>query len=332
MNEIIQIHEDVLEYLLQLRRTDVNLFFVPRKYNNQQRLEKGYWFLGNEKYLNLSFWNGEDWKERIHNISFIILRNGESYLELSAQDSLGKAKFLENVAVKIGGFEKHKSKNKWYKHYDGLDYIKNLDDFIKNNKSQIDDLVRQDDSYDILLLDKEFFDKYMSRVFELRRAQSNSVNKYGIYSDVFDKKNSKGTTQKNLDEKIVSVSGSYLRKARHNKIQQDIFNIFVQKYGKDNVEMEAYNRVDLVVKKGDASELIEVKPYDSVILCIREGLGQLFSYYYEYYLNTPNVSMTIIGSRKASPNEEKFIGIVQANLNVEFRYDSWENIVETQNS
>src|SRR5688572_19150755 len=116
METIMQMNEKVLDHLLQFRESDKNIFFVPRKINNQKRLEEGYWFIGNEAYLHVSFWDGTDWKEKIHNIGFVVHSDGTSKVEFSAQDNKSKAKFLEKVANRIGGFEKKNSKNKWLKH------------------------------------------------------------------------------------------------------------------------------------------------------------------------------------------------------------------------
>lgn len=171
MEKIVRTHEKILDYLLRLRKRDSELYFVPRKINNKERLDKGYWFLGNEYYLNLSFWNGEDWKEKIHNIGFVVLKNKTSYIEFSAQDSSDKAKFLGKLAAKLGGFKKDINKNKWFKHYSGTNFIKNLDDFIINTKPIIDKLITSDKPDGITLLDKTFFNKYGQRIIDGREKQ-----------------------------------------------------------------------------------------------------------------------------------------------------------------
>ncbi len=179
MEKIIRTHEKILDHLLRLRRDDSKLYFVPRKINNQQRLEKGYWFLGNENYLHLSFWNGTDWKEKIHNIGFVVLNNSKSYIELSAQDSTAKAKFLEKIVAKVGGFKKDGSKNKWHKHYSGTDFISNLNSFLEIVKPQIDSLIEKEKPKEIYLLDQKFFNSYIKKVIKLREDQIEfgSINK-----------------------------------------------------------------------------------------------------------------------------------------------------------
>lgn len=171
MDKIIRIHEKILDYLIRLRKTDSELYFVPRKINNKERLEKGYWFLGNEFYLNLSFWNGEDWKEKIHNIGFVVFNDKNSYIELSAQDSPTKAKFIENVTEKLGGFIKDKNKNKWFRYYQGTNFLKNLNDFIFNTKPIIDKLIKTENHNEIKLLDQNFYNRYIKRIIAKREKQ-----------------------------------------------------------------------------------------------------------------------------------------------------------------
>lgn len=171
MEKIVRTHEKILDHLLRLRKTDNGLYFVPRKINNKERLDKGYWFLGNEYYLNLSFWNGEDWKEKIHNIGFVVLKNKTSYIEFSAQDSPDKAKFLAKLATKLGGFKKEGNKNKWFKHYSGTNFIESLEDFIANSKPTIDKLITREKPAGIKMLDKTFFNKYGKRIIEGRKKQ-----------------------------------------------------------------------------------------------------------------------------------------------------------------
>jgi hypothetical protein len=86
------------------------------------------------------------------------------------------------------------------------------------------------------------------------------------------------------------------------------------------------NFVDIIITDNEKIELIEIKPYESVILCIREGLGQLLSYYHKDYFANKNVSLTIIGSKEPTADETKFIEFIQSTIKIRFRYDSWERL------
>jgi hypothetical protein len=169
MKNIVKIHEKVLDFLIKERENNPSLYFMPRKINNKNRLNKGYWFLGNDDYLHLSFWNGIDWKEQIHNIGFVIRKDKSSYIELSGKDSPNKLHFLNNLANHLGGFTTI-SHSKWQKHYKGKDYINNLEKFLRNEKIEIDNFI-QNNSSEIYLIDRGLFDKYGVPIIERRNSQ-----------------------------------------------------------------------------------------------------------------------------------------------------------------
>ncbi len=177
---IISKHDKILVELLKLHKRDSDLLFVPRKRNNKNRLADGFWFIGNEKYLQVSFWKGTDWKEKVHNISFAVFPDGTSRMHFSAQDSKKKAKFLRSLGDMIGGFEKYNKKDKWHYDYSGTDYISNLKKFLKIHKPVIDEAIRKHAPDGISLLDAEFYHKYIDRVIKLRDEQ----RKYGSTNKV----------------------------------------------------------------------------------------------------------------------------------------------------
>ena len=152
---------------------------------------------------------------------------------------------------------------------------------------------------------------------------------FGSYADavssISKSLNSSGTTKKNTSEKTVTVSANFIRKAIHNKIQQGVYDIFVELFGADSVKMEE-NFVDIIFTTDETTELIEVKPYYTATHCIREGLGQLLSYYHKHYSKRKNVTLAIIGSKEPNADDKIFIKFIQSTLNIKFRYDSWEKL------
>lgn len=175
MNKILKIHEEVLAFLKKQRRSNPNLYFLPRKINNEGRLDKGYWFLGNEHYAHISFWEGTDWKEKIHNIGFVIINDKSSYIEFSAQDSKDKASFFSLLVKELDGFYKHKSKDKWFKEFEDTNYIQNLADFLNNDKPVIDKLIQKHQPEGISFIDEYNFNSYFNKVENFR----NSLIEFG---------------------------------------------------------------------------------------------------------------------------------------------------------
>ncbi len=74
-----------------------DLRFSLRRNNREGRLEDGYWFHGNDAYVAISFWSGNDWKNRTPNIIFVIFESGETRLEVNVTDSQIKREFVQQI-------------------------------------------------------------------------------------------------------------------------------------------------------------------------------------------------------------------------------------------
>jgi hypothetical protein len=86
------------------------------------------------------------------------------------------------------------------------------------------------------------------------------------------------------DRKFKRTKTSYQIKPIHDKLQNILYDILVQKFGKENVGSETdtgnQSRIDLCVNLNNKITLYEVKSYPSVLTTIRVALGQLTEYAY----------------------------------------------------
>lgn len=143
MGSITEIHENIYNFLEEYKEEHKlkGFFNTFRKINKDNRLEKGYWFHGNENYLAISFWGGNDWKNKTPNIFFCVNVNGETSLEITAKDSILKANYFnKNFITQLGLVPN--GKERWRKFYNKSDYIESLNDFIVNDKLEIDFLIK----------------------------------------------------------------------------------------------------------------------------------------------------------------------------------------------
>ena len=81
------IHEAVLNLLMEHHERDEAFTFAMRQLNRNGRLDRGYWFHGNDDYVAVSFWRGTDNLTKTPRIAFIILSDGSTYLELNIKNS-----------------------------------------------------------------------------------------------------------------------------------------------------------------------------------------------------------------------------------------------------
>ncbi|EFK60141.1 AAA family ATPase [Sphingobacterium spiritivorum] len=133
------VQNEVYNLLIKHWQKDPSFRFTFRKSNRGSRLDKGYWFYGNEWYLAVSFWTGMDWKNKTPNIIFIIhLESGNTCLEINTSDSDEKRRFITQFFVNELGLQSNGIR--YQKYYQG-NYLECLENFIKTDKVLIDNII-----------------------------------------------------------------------------------------------------------------------------------------------------------------------------------------------
>ena len=66
---------EIFQFLYQKHEADENFMFRVRQTNNKGRLNKGYWFNGNDEYLYTSFWSGNDSRTGFYHIRLTITKD-----------------------------------------------------------------------------------------------------------------------------------------------------------------------------------------------------------------------------------------------------------------
>lgn len=145
-NDIQKIHQKVFELLVEEHEKDQSFLFTMRKINRKGRLDKGYWFLGDERYLTVSFWRGRDWVARIPRICFTITVDGLTYLELSQKDLNTHTDYFTKDLINTLGVKPRPYDSAFTKNYDTFanDYLKSLKSFLLNDKKIIDRAIAED--------------------------------------------------------------------------------------------------------------------------------------------------------------------------------------------
>jgi predicted ATP-binding protein involved in virulence len=175
--EMRDIHEAVLKHLLDNKQEGFSLRSKDNR--NEEKLSKGYWFLGNDDSLNFSFWNSKDWRNKTPNIFMRINSEGESWLEFVDKDDSEKARFFEEIAPIIGLKQLKTKRNDeerliWKKEYaHKANYIKSLDEFLQKDKPIIDAFIQAKGKTALFPpISKEDFKENLNNIF-LRHKSSN---------------------------------------------------------------------------------------------------------------------------------------------------------------
>jgi len=193
MENLIDIHDSIFEFLEEYKDTVANqgtqFFFTLRRSNQESRLEKGYWFYGNDYYMAVSFWRGMDWKNKTPNIYFSVNNEGRIAITFTAKDSIQKAEYFEKYFVKELRLERS-GKFSWLKSFHTDDYIKAIEDFLNNDKIIIDRIIKdnltklksEDDSNSIGFIDKIAFKKWYDNVKKYREEDGEYKLPYSLTS------------------------------------------------------------------------------------------------------------------------------------------------------
>lgn len=188
------LHNRILNFLLDWRKTHSGLTFSLRKSDLSKRLSLGYWFYGNDDYIAISFWTGMDWQSKVPNISFIIVPvTGECFLQFSAKDSIEKNELVKyffeqpfhlnevNRAIYTAPIIISNSVG---------DYLKNIESFLENDKNIIDKIIndnkrkfetKQNSKNRIDFISEEEFAKNLKRTQKFQKKKKSKNLPIGLY-------------------------------------------------------------------------------------------------------------------------------------------------------
>jgi energy-coupling factor transporter ATP-binding protein EcfA2 len=144
-SDISEIHEDLFTYLTGRNEKDKSVRFTLRRSNMRQRLSKGYWFLGNENYLVVSFWSGFDYAHKTPNLYFRVLADSSCGFEIVCREDNEKIGLIDLLVEKsvIPGL-KPVGKNQFRSDFDFLDtFQEGVNYVITQLKPKIDLVIEE---------------------------------------------------------------------------------------------------------------------------------------------------------------------------------------------
>lgn len=110
---------------------------------------------------------------------------------------------------------------------------------------------------------------------------------------------------------------------RHNALQSALHKALSAQYGPKNVGTEndtgRGSRIDLVVRDGTRHIYYEIKPYPSIIACIREALGQLLEYSY-WPGGNPADRAVIVSENPLTPDAASYLKTLRTKFSLPVYY------------
>lgn len=282
------------DYLINIQKFDSSFYFVPRRINNLNRLEQGYFFIGNEEYMQISFWDGGDRYEKVHNVSWGVEANGKCFIEISSKDKPDRANYLAelvNILEQKTGKSYHGKNGKWHYYYpEDIFYLDTLQGFLDDEKLIIDEYLRKNPETGIAMLNQEFNEKFVLKLLYQKAKNVTDEN-----------------TKKKL-EGFVSVSpSSYLMALQHNELQNAMVD-YLKNDSKNKSVRSEVNNVDIAVETVAGERVFYELKTSDVKQAIRLAFGQLLEYC--HYSNKTKADKLIVVT-KYVPDDKDIVYLNQ---------------------
>jgi predicted ATPase len=147
--EMQEIHEQLYQILRSYRKnTEENLLFTYRKSNIGGFLDKGYYFLGNDNVVMVSFWSGINFRTRLPYINITINNDGQVLLEVMQDNSYLEESFISRFILPLFPFvESQKDKGIFHLYLGNTYNLKEIiSSFIDKEKVIIDKTIVENES------------------------------------------------------------------------------------------------------------------------------------------------------------------------------------------
>ncbi|MDY0123222.1 AAA family ATPase [Sulfurimonas sp.] len=169
-----ELHEKILSRLLAYREEHKDFTFYLRK--KGERLDAGYWFLGNENYINIPLFNRGDSNNKTQTIGFVYEQNNDrSFIEIVFNNVLNvddnEIKFYEELVHFLPKAEQKAAGNRYWYIFSEKDVFENLDYYIKDFRNKCLELIKKYALEDKYIISEHEFNRYLNRINEYRNGQ-----------------------------------------------------------------------------------------------------------------------------------------------------------------
>jgi predicted ATPase len=176
--EILLYHDLLYEYLLGLHEADNNFRFQVRQTN--RKLTDRYWFNGDDKMLQTSFWEyRENHLKKQESLTTLSLELEFNYnnkgwtFELFTRSNPKRNEYLKRMAEELGNFSKNIQNNQYVYHTTATKtgFIESLHAFIQHEKPKIDAYLNANPIEDaqISFIDATDFENQIKKINNLRK-------------------------------------------------------------------------------------------------------------------------------------------------------------------
>jgi hypothetical protein len=173
-------HDRLLSMALEARKTIPDFRFNLRT-REDDRLLRGYWFLGNDDYLFFPPFRPNDWMNKTRTVGFSVgfddLGEPKSCLISLTFRSITDArerKAYKRMEAELGGFKPKKGPDDLKRHYLGADPEMHFQDFLTKDYPRLRKIIREEGLENEFLVSENEFTSMLRRVEQVRRPNTTS--------------------------------------------------------------------------------------------------------------------------------------------------------------
>lgn len=178
---ILDLSNEILDALLELRKKHPDFKFWVRQRNNSSKLDQGLWFQGSFTYVFVGLLNRSGGVNKTKSTGLVVGIDKENklhpYLEIvfKGEEDEKILSFYKHIVERIGGFNKIDDE-KYQKYFNTNDLQKALDEYLSKYKPIIDKVLEEDNLKDVLEIPDKDFKKSLQRVLNIRNAMGTTQN------------------------------------------------------------------------------------------------------------------------------------------------------------
>lgn len=204
-------HEKILKALLKYRESHPDFRFVTRQRNNNNRLENGYWFQG-EDYAFVGLFERSGGINKTRSLGLVFWAKSDTtfgcYVELvyKGEEDKNIIKTYDNLRNHFGGF-KEVSEQKYQKYLPDTDEnFENIFNFLDSFYPQLVQLVNENNQSDLIISERKF-NTILTKVNQVRnKLNSTNVNKL-LINITWNSKDWKEESEDNSNHRWVKEGG-----------------------------------------------------------------------------------------------------------------------------
>lgn len=190
--ELLNKHNEILEYLLEYKKKDNSFTFSPRKNHNNHsddiskcRLCNGYWFQGTNNYIFVALYNRGCKDNKTKTIGFVFTEKQYIEIVFKKVDGITQnekniyeelVKYLEESNV-IKNVEKRGNNDQYFAYFKSSNMMDNLNYFINEFRLKSNELIKQNNLSDNFFVSSDEFNKRIDEINKIRNTKSNNQQK-----------------------------------------------------------------------------------------------------------------------------------------------------------